>query len=88
MPHKDIKIVVNDLAVYFKGLQVALGRKDVDDMITYLNNMKREIDYSLGLLVPIRKELDEKGVQRANIEKVMEDHRSKIHELKDELKKL
>ena len=88
MPYKDIKIMVNDLGVYFRGLQVAVGSKHVDDMIQYLNNMKKEIDYSLELLGPIRKELDEKGVQRASIEKTLADYRSKVHELKGELKKL
>lgn len=88
MSHKDIKIVVNDLGIYFKGLQVAVERKDIGDILIYLNNMKREIDYSLELLGQIGKYLDEKGVQKAKIEKSLEDYRSKVDDLKGELRKL
>lgn len=56
--------MVNDLGIYFKGLQVAAERKDIDDIVAYLNNMKKEIDYSLGLLGSIRKDPDKRGSRR------------------------
>jgi hypothetical protein len=47
---KDVEIVANDLLVYFKGLEVALGRGDVDDAIRYINNIKTELDDSMSYL--------------------------------------
>lgn len=47
---KDVEIVANDLLIYFKGLEVALGRGNVDDAIRYINNIKTELDDNLGYL--------------------------------------
>ncbi|HJS67840.1 MAG TPA: hypothetical protein VJ730_00315 [Nitrososphaera sp.] len=57
MSEKDIRIVPNDLEIYFKGFEVAFKRKKIDDAILYLNNMKKEIDYSIESLEPARKEM-------------------------------
>jgi hypothetical protein len=56
MPEKDIRIVPNDLEIYFKGFEVAFKHKKIDDAIMYLNSMKKEIDYSIESLEPVRKE--------------------------------
>ena len=56
MSEKDIRIVPNDLEIYFKGFEVAFKRKNLDDAILYLNNMKTEIEYSIESLEPARKE--------------------------------
>lgn len=55
---KDVEIVANDLLIYFKGLEVALGKGNVDDAIRYINNTKRELDDNLGYLQ------SKKGAQR------------------------
>lgn len=47
---KDVEIVANDLLIYFKGLEVALGKGNVDDAIRYINNIKTELDDNLGYL--------------------------------------
>lgn len=47
---KDVEIVANDLLIYFHGLEVALGRGNVDDAIRYINNIKSELDDNLGYL--------------------------------------
>jgi hypothetical protein len=57
MSEKDIRIVPNDLEIYFKGFEVAFKRKKLDDAIFYLNNMKKEIDYNIESLEPARKEM-------------------------------
>ncbi len=58
---KDVEIVANDLLIYFRGLEVALGRGDVDDAIRYINNIKAELDDSLNYLQSKRKALDSGG---------------------------
>lgn len=47
---KDVEIVANDLLIYFRGLEVALGKGNVDDAIRYINNIKTELDDSLNYL--------------------------------------
>lgn len=47
---KDVEIVANDLLIYFRGLEVALGKGNVDDAIRYINNIKSELDDNLGYL--------------------------------------
>ncbi|MEM2140086.1 MAG: hypothetical protein QXJ74_04200 [Nitrososphaera sp.] len=47
---KDVEIVANDLRVYFKGLEVALGKGNIDDAIRYIHNIKTELDDNLGYL--------------------------------------
>lgn len=47
---KDVEIAANDLMVYFKGLEVALGKGNIDDAIRYINNIKNELDENLQYL--------------------------------------
>lgn len=55
MSEKDIRIVPNDLEIYFKGFEVAFKYRKIDDAILYLNSMKKEIDYNIESLEPVRK---------------------------------
>jgi hypothetical protein len=57
MSEKDIRTVPNDLEIYFKGFEVAFKRRNISDAIMYLNNMKKEIDYSIESLEPARKRM-------------------------------
>ncbi|MGH9991986.1 MAG: hypothetical protein ACREAZ_04985, partial [Nitrososphaera sp.] len=43
---EDVRIVSNDLEIYFKGFEVALKRKQVEDAVGYLESMIDEIDYT------------------------------------------
>lgn len=47
---KEEEIVANDLKVYFRGLEVALGKGNIDDAIRYIGNIKSELDDNLGYL--------------------------------------
>ena len=47
---KDVEVAANDLKVYFRGLEVALGRGDIDDAIRYINNIKKELYDNLNYL--------------------------------------
>lgn len=60
---KDVEIVANDLLIYFHGLEVALGRGNVDDAIRYINNIKSELDDNLGYL---QSKKDAQGKQESN----------------------
>lgn len=67
---------------------MAVGRKNIEDTIEYLTKMRKEITYGLQSLAPMRKEMDEVGVQKSNIEKALADYyRSKVQQLEKELKK-
>ena len=66
---------------------MAVGRKNIEDAIEYHTKMRKEIDYGLQSLAPMRKKLDEVGVQKSNIEKALADYRSKVQQLEKELKK-
>jgi predicted nucleic acid-binding Zn-ribbon protein len=66
---------------------MAVGRKNIEDTIEYLTKMRKEITYGLQSLAPMRKEMDEVGVQKSNIEKALADYRSRVQHLEKELKK-
>ena len=66
---------------------MAVGRKNIEDTIEYLTKMRKEITYGLQSLAPMRKEMDEVGVQKSNIEKALADYRSEVQHLEKELKK-
>lgn len=48
----EIGVVVNDLGIYFNGLEVAVGHDNIKNVVRYLNNMK-EVSYALATLQPI-----------------------------------
>ena len=43
-------MVANDLKVYFSSFEVALVQGNVDDAISYISNIKNELDENLGYL--------------------------------------
>lgn len=85
---KKIGVVVNDLGIYFKGLEVAVGRNNIKDVVRYLNNMQEEVSYALAALQPLEQKVGETEVVKQAIEKDIADHRSKVNELEGKLKKL
>jgi hypothetical protein len=85
---REIGVIVNDLGIYHKGLETAVGRNDVKDVVRYLNNMKDEVSYALAAIMPLEQKAGETEVVKQGIEKDIEDHRSKVHELQRKLKKL
>lgn len=85
---KEIGVVVNDLGVYHRGLEVAVGKNQIKDVIRYLNNMKDEVAYALATIQPLGQKVGETEVVRQGIEKDLADHRSKMQELQKKLKKL
>ncbi|HEX9678716.1 MAG TPA: hypothetical protein VJZ68_03215 [Nitrososphaera sp.] len=50
-------MVANDLKVYFSSFEVALVQGNVDDAISYISNIKNELDDNLGYM------LSKKGAQ-------------------------
>jgi hypothetical protein len=50
---KEIGVAVNDLGIYFNGVQVALGHNNINDVVRYLNNIKAEVEYALDILKPL-----------------------------------
>lgn len=85
---KEIGVVVNDLGIYHRGLEVAVGHNNIKDVVRYLNNMKDEVGYALSTLLPLEQKVGETEVVKQTIEKDIADHRSKVEELKGKLKKL
>ena len=85
---KEIGVIVNDLGIYHKGLETAVGRNNVKDVVRYLKNMKDEVGYALTTLLPLEQKVGETEVVKQGIEKDIADHRSKVNELKRKLKKL
>jgi hypothetical protein len=51
---ENVRVVANYLEIYFKGYEVALKRKNVEDAVRYLVSMIEEIDYNIEHLQPIR----------------------------------
>lgn len=49
----ELEILSNDLEIYFRGFQAALGKKDIADAIMYLNNMRKEVDENLEFLTHV-----------------------------------
>lgn len=85
---KEIGVIVNDLGVYHKGLEVAVGHNNIKDVIRYLNNMKDEVSYALAAILPLEQKAEETELVKQGIQKDIADHRSKVNELKGKLKEL
>ena len=47
----ELGILSSDLRIYFRGFEVALGKKDVGEAVRYLKEMRREVDENLEFLV-------------------------------------
>lgn len=65
----DVRIVANDLEIYFKGFEVALKKRNVEDAVRYLESMIEEIDYNIERLQPLRNDMNEIHVRKKDIEK-------------------
>ena len=85
---QNVRVVANDLEIYFKGFEVALKRKNVEDAVRYLESMIEEIDYNIEQLQPIRNDMIEMNNRKKDIENTISIHRSFIGELEGELKRL
>ena len=85
---ENVRVVANDLEIYFKGFEIALKRKNVEDAVRYLESMIDEIDYNIEHLQPIRNEMIETDNRKRDIEKTILNHRLRIEQLEGELKKL
>lgn len=85
---ENVRVVANDLEIYFKGFEIALKRKNVEDAVRYLESMIEEIDYNIEHLQPIRNEMIEMDNRKRDIEKTLRSHRLRIEQLEGELKKL
>ena len=85
---ENVRVVANDLEIYFKGFEIALKRKNVEDAVRYLESMIEEIDYNIEHLQPIRNEMIEMDNRKRDIEKTLWSHRLRIEQLEGELKKL
>jgi len=85
---QNVRVVANDLEIYFKGFEVALKRKNVKDAVRYLESMIEEIDYNIEHLQPIKNDLIEMTNRKKDIENTISIHRSFIGELEGELKRL
>jgi len=85
---QNVRVVANDLEIYFKGFEVALKRKNVEDAVRYLESMIEEIDYNIEHLQPIRNDMIEMNNRKNDIENTISIHRSFIGELEGELKRL
>lgn len=85
---ENVRVVANDLEIYFKGYEVALKRKNVEDAVRYLESMIEEIDYNIEHLQPIRNGMIEMDNRKKDIENTISSHRSHIEQLEVELKRL
>jgi len=85
---KDVRVVANDLEIYFKGFEVALKKKNVEDAVRYLESMIEEIDYNIERLQPLRKDMNEIGNRKRDIENTISSHRASIEQLKGELRRI
>lgn len=84
----DIRIVGNDLKIYFKGYEVALKKKNINDAIRYLESMIEEIDFNIECLQPLRNDMVEMDNRKKDIKNTITDHRLTIDQLKGELRRL
>jgi len=85
---ENVRVVANDLEIYFKGFEIALKTKNVEDAVRYLESMIEEIDYNIEHLQPIRNEMIEIDNRKSDIDKTLRSHRLRIEQLEGELKKL
>lgn len=85
---EDVRTVANDLEIYFKGFEVALKKRNVEDAVRYLESMIEEIDYSIERLQPLRNDMNEIHDRKKDIENTISHHRSSIEQLKGELRRL
>ena len=84
---KDIRVVANDLKVYYTGFEVAVNKGDIGDAIRYLRDMRRELNDNLDYLESTKEGVAIKEVLRRNLEESLEDYKARVRHLENELKK-
>lgn len=85
---EDVRIVSNDLEIYFKGFEVALKRKQVEDAVGYLESMIDEIDYTSDRLQSQKNHRVDIENRKQNIKRMIADHQRLIEHLQGELRRL
>lgn len=83
-----VRVVANDLEIYFKGFEVALKRKNAEDAVRYLESMIEEIDYTIDRLQAQKDLRIAIENRKRNIKKEVSDYRTGIKQLQGELRRL
>ena len=84
---KDIQVFANDLRVYFKGFETALGSGNVEDAIRYLRDMRAELNDNLEYLITRKEGTAIEEVMKTNIQESIEDYKKRIKNLEKELER-
>jgi len=85
---EPVRVVANDLEIYFKGFEVALKKKNLVDAVRYLESMIEEIDYTIDRLESVKDHKLELENKRRDIKKEISGYRTGIKKLQGELKSL
>jgi hypothetical protein len=83
-----VRVFANDLEIYFKGLEVALERKNTEDAVRYLESMIEEIDYTIDRLQSVRDLEIAVENRKRNIKKAISDYQTGMKQLQGELRRL
>ena len=84
---KDIKVVANDLKLYFQGFEVALANNNISDAIRYLKDMRRELNDNLDYLQSKQESETIQQVMKQNLQESLADYKDRVKRLEEELKK-
>lgn len=84
---KDIKVVANDLKLYFQGFEVALASNNISDAIRYLKDMRRELNDNLDYLQSKQESETIQQVMKQNLQESLADYKDRVKRLEEELKK-
>jgi DNA-binding transcriptional regulator GbsR (MarR family) len=79
--------MANDLKVYFRGFEVALKRRNIDDAIRYLTSIKAELNDNLDYLRAEQESTEEKNVLKNILRASLNDYKKRIKRIQRELKK-
>lgn len=82
------RVVANDLEIYFKGFEVALKKKDVEDAVRYLESMIEEIDYTIDHLQATKDLRTAIENRKRSIKRAISDYRRGIKQLQNEYRRL
>lgn len=84
---RDIQIVANDLNLYFKGFQVALKRRNLDDAIRYLKDIRRELNDNLDYLQAEQEASEVKNALKGILGETLKDYRLRAKRIEEEMTK-
>ena len=85
---EGVRVVANDLEIYFKGFEVALKKKNAEDAVRYLESMIEEIDYTIDHLQVLKDLKIAVENRKRHIKKAISDNRTGIKQLQGELRRL